>query len=108
MVGVADASLISLALLALVDVVALVGGLVFTWRALKRLSRFAAIARRESLEVALCPVLARAELGCLAVEIASKPPTVPPPPIHRDGCLLEPGRARRIQPIHGLAHEIAS
>jgi hypothetical protein len=53
MVGVADASLISLALLALVDVVALVGGLVFTWRALKRLRRFAAIARRESLEVAL-------------------------------------------------------
>jgi len=49
---VVDASVISLALLALVDVVALVGGLVFTWRALKRLRRFVAVAQRESPEVA--------------------------------------------------------
>jgi hypothetical protein len=52
MVGLANASSISLALLALVDVMALVGGLVFTWRALKRLRRFAAVARSQSLALA--------------------------------------------------------
>jgi hypothetical protein len=43
----------SLALLALVDVLALIGSVLFVWRAVKRLWRFAGAARRNSLEVAL-------------------------------------------------------
>jgi hypothetical protein len=53
MVGFANASSISLLLLAFVDAVALLGGLVFTWRALKRLRRFAAVVRKKSFEVAV-------------------------------------------------------
>jgi hypothetical protein len=43
----------SLALLALVDLLSLIGSLLFVWRAAKRLWRFAGAARRSSLEVAL-------------------------------------------------------
>ena len=43
----------SVGLLALVDVVALIGGFVFVWRGVKRLGRFGGTARRTSVEAAL-------------------------------------------------------
>lgn len=53
MAGPADAAMTSLVLLALVDALALAAGVVFVWRAVKRLWRFAGAARRNSLDVAL-------------------------------------------------------
>lgn len=53
MAGPTDPSFAGVALLAVVDVLALLGGFLFVWRALKRLWRFAGVVRRESLEIAL-------------------------------------------------------
>jgi hypothetical protein len=52
MIGPADLSSVGVALLALVDILALFGGLFFLWRAIRRAWRFARQARRRSLTAA--------------------------------------------------------
>ena len=52
MLGPADLPQIGVALLALVDILALLGGLFFLWRAMRRAWRFVRVVRRTSFKSA--------------------------------------------------------